>query len=41
MNRRDMLQAFLMAAIAPSAAIAATPSVSTLIGNGQPGLSDQ
>ena len=40
MNRREALKALLIA-VAPSTAIAAKPSVSTLIGTGSPGYSDQ
>jgi sugar lactone lactonase YvrE len=40
MNRRDALQTLLMA-LMPSPAMAADPSVSTLIGTGQPGYSDR
>lgn len=42
MNRRDALRAlFLIAGAAPARALAAKASVSTLIGNGTPGFSDQ
>jgi len=40
MNRRQAIKALLIA-MAPSPAIAATPSVSTLLGDGQPGYSDR
>jgi sugar lactone lactonase YvrE len=41
-NRRDALRALcLIAGAAPSPAVAATASVSTLIGSGRPGFSDQ
>src|SRR6266545_6865401 len=40
MNRREALKALLIA-VTPSPALAATPSVSTLIGTGAPGYSDQ
>ena len=40
MNRREILRA-LLAAFAPSSVLAATPSVSTLIGSGAPGYSDR
>src|SRR6266508_6895463 len=40
MNRREALKALLIA-VTPSRALAATPSVSTLIGTGAPGYSDQ
>lgn len=40
MNRREALRALLIA-LAPSSALAARPSVSTLIGTGAPGYSDQ
>jgi hypothetical protein len=40
MNRRHVLQTLLLA-LAPARAVAAAPSVSTLIGSGQPGFSDQ
>src|SRR6266513_4717451 len=39
MNRRHALRTLLMA-LMPSPALAADPSVSTLIGTGQPGFSD-
>ena len=42
MNRRDALRTLcLIAGAAPGRALAARASVSTLIGNGRPGLSDQ
>lgn len=40
MNRREALKLLLMA-LTPSSAVAATPSVSTLIGTGSPGYSAQ
>src|SRR4029453_5446057 len=40
MNRRDALKT-LLAVLTPSPLAARAPSVSTLIGNGSPGLSDQ
>jgi sugar lactone lactonase YvrE len=40
MNRREALKALLIA-VTPSPALAATPSVSTLIGTGAPGYSDR
>src|SRR5258706_13310060 len=39
MNRREIIRA-LLAVFAPSSVLAATPSVSTLIGTGAPGYSD-
>jgi len=39
MNRREIIRA-LLAVFAPSSVLAATPSVSTLIGTGSPGYSD-
>jgi DNA-binding beta-propeller fold protein YncE len=40
MNRRQVLQA-LFTAMAPTSVVVAKPSVFTLLGNGQPGLSDR
>jgi streptogramin lyase len=40
MNRREIVRA-LLAVLAPSPVLAATPSVSTLIGTGSPGYSDR
>jgi len=40
MKRRDALKTLLLA-LAPSPALAATPAVSTLVGTGSPGYSDQ